>query len=127
MIKHPTVESNEVKVIMGVGRYSRLIYLNYKVHVSAENIVSITFSIDLSILKNMDQVSIERSQDGKTYYTIFYYGSKSLKRINSYSDFSSNLFGGLWYRMRIKHSNGMEIVTQPIFKELQVVQQGVVA
>lgn len=116
----PTLQSNEVKVIMGVGRYSRLIYFNYNLYVSPENIVSIAFSIDETVLKNVEQISIERSQDNKTYYSIFYYGHNSLKRINSYSDFSSNLYNSLWYRIRIKHKNGMEIITQPVCNELKI-------
>lgn len=117
----PIFESNQVKVIMGVGRSSRLIYFNYDLQVSEENVVSITFTVDESILENVDQISIERSQDYKTYYTVFYCGQTSLKRIISYSDFSSNLYHNLWYRIRVKHKSGLEIITRPVCNSLRIV------
>ena len=91
-----------------------LVYLSYEVAYTLNNKVLVTCFFEKYNHSSIHRIFIERSQDGKSFYSLQMIGQQPIGAVFFYIDDTSNLYDKLWYRLRLTGSDGTQVLSKAL-------------
>ncbi len=114
------LNKNAVNLKLKAENKKGFVSLSYEFSVAANDKVFKSCSFDHFDPASMHRIYIERSQDGKSYYSLQMFGSQFIPEGFHFIDESSDWYDKLWYRLRAVKADGTKVLSQALVLEKNI-------